>query len=310
MSNEEFKKSSFSNRSIEDLRKAINDDIWYQSAANISIAEYLNINQRRKLEKAIYTLKYEDVPLYILENENNESGKNDETLFSYSLNYYQAIYMNSNFPFGYREEEFNIHKKIMMRRYHDIKNHVLIPPNFKEPSPSGLEEMMQYLDSRKFASQDRKPTVKGKTLILPKVQIERAESPNLEEMIRYTFVNKFENVEVPISYLLKHNYYDDNFGYGFMSIYIILTYLKQLCMEGYEKITKNLAEYEIICFNIWMIPLRDKYIEEFMIFLIAFQKGHPHIYIKDISGRGYNSYKKFSFYNDLKESRIDISVIR
>lgn len=43
------------------------------------------------------------------------------------------IFTHPAFPFGYREEAYKRHKKIMLKRHDDIKRKLLVPPNFKEP---------------------------------------------------------------------------------------------------------------------------------------------------------------------------------
>lgn len=132
-----------------------------------------------------------------------------------------------------------------------------------------------------------------------------------EFIINVTFMNHFDNVEHPLKYLLKWKEklllegHDED--YSWLSIFSFNATLIQNA-DGYNIMDRDCAKYDIICFNFFELPIRDIVIETMMTFLLAFHKRHPNIYIKDVSGLGYLPYKKFSFYEELLASKIDVGV--
>lgn len=272
----------------------------------LSISDYFSDYNSKRIKKAMYELKKGNAPfLYVATDRLQKDGK---TLLEYWIDYYSFVYKNASFPFGHKTLKFERHKKKMLRRYEDVKNKSLIPPNFNSVTTIGLNDMKNYIDNRSFYSRTPKPKVKGKTLILPMFKFEVNNSMKLNDWIIFTYINKFDNVEIPAKYLIKHDYKDEDSLYQINSIYSMLYDFNRNGLNGYKRATEYFSKFQVICFNLFLAPMRDKHLEDFMSYLLAFQLGHPDIYIKDISGRGYNVYRKFSFYDELLNSRIDVSV--
>lgn len=246
---------------------------------------------------------------------------------------HHLLFTSPLFPFGFREEAYNRHKKIMMKRYDDIKAKLLIPPNFKDGLSYGLSEMNEYLSDKNKRNITTRPKVKGKTFILnysnPKL-VEDVENGrkfeatsyitkyyrevgfNREFITNVTFLNRFDNVEHPLNYLLDWKYKfvkhgKEKLNYGWESIDIFAALLIK-SGRGYESWDEDLSHYDIICFNLFELPLRELVIETIIKFLLAYQKKHPNVYIKDISGLGYYPYKNYPFYEELRASKIDVGV--
>lgn len=300
------REDTLNNEKANQLMKELKANRYEVSYIELSIEKYISSFEKNNLRKAIYELRSGKSPLTI--NTKDRLSFTGRTLKEYWIDYYQIVYLNNNFPYGVNESSFNRHKRIMTRRYEDVNSKVLKPPNFSSSKPYGLKEMSEYIDSKKRVNQP-KPKVKGRTLILPMVPIHKAGIMNLSESITFTYINKFENVQVPTSYLIKFDYFDSTSNYKFTSIYDVVREIQRNGINGYKNATKFFESFEIICFNLFLSALRDKYLEIFIKFLLAFQLGHPDIYIKDVSGRGYNVYEKYSFYDELRSSRIDVSVL-
>lgn len=255
---------------------------------------------------------------------------------SYSINetpeLHHIIFNHPSFPFGYKQDSYNRHKKIMMNRYKDIKEKLLIPPSFKDGSTYGLLEMQDYLGDKSKRGIEKRPKVKGKTFILnasnPKIIddpkngrefktptgsiFHREESFNKEFIINVTFINHLDNVEHPLNYLLDWKYkfvkkWDETLDYGWDSLNTFTKLLVKMG-DGYASWDETLSNYDIICFNLFELPFRGLVVETVMNFLLTFHKKHPNIYIKDISGLGYYPYKNYPFYNELLASKIDVGI--
>lgn len=246
---------------------------------------------------------------------------------------YHVLLTHPSFPFGYRQEFYERHKKIMLKRHADMKSKLLIPPNFKDGSTFGLSEMQEYLNDKSKRGISPRPKVKGKTFFLsyssPKL-VEDYENGrefkansyttiyyrevdfNKEYITNVTFMNHFDNVEHPLNYLLDIKYKflkegKENLDYRWESIKSI-TKLLITIGSGYDFWDKRLSYYDIICFNLFEFPLRGLVIETVMNFLLTFHKKHPNIYIKDVSGLGYYPYKDYPFYEELLASTIDVGI--
>ncbi len=283
--------------------------LLYDSYVNSALIDQFGHYEKSKFQAIIYNLKYMDLPLISDWNKEGFIDEDVDTIFKYWLIFQQEVYDNPLFPFGYLEKEYERHMKIMKRRLEDVKSKQLIPPNFKSNKSFGLDEMMEFIDKRKFACNEIRPLVKGKTLMMPAFLGFRIEEQKFSNLSRYLYINKFDNVEIPAKYFIKYDYATES-NYFMDSFLAKLRILEKWSIKGYEDTTKYLCEYEIICFNLFLFPIRDKHIESFMNFIIAFQVGHPKIYIKDVSGKGYSIYKKYSFYEKLRNSRIDVSLIK
>jgi len=246
---------------------------------------------------------------------------------------YHVLLTHPSFPFGFRQPVYDRHKKIMLKRYADIKSKMLIPPNFKDGSNFGLSEMKEYLNDKSRRGISPRPKVKGKTFFLsyssPKM-IEDHENGrefkansyttmyfrevdfNKEYITNVTFMNYFDNVVHPLHYFLdiKYKHFkegNEKLDYGWHSIKSLTRALINMG-DGYEYWDEKLSYYDIVCFNLFELPLRGLVIETVMKFLLIFQKKHPNIYIKDVSGLGYYPYKDYPFYEELLASKIDVGI--
>ncbi|MBI9013840.1 MAG: hypothetical protein JEZ08_16520 [Clostridiales bacterium] len=300
MSNEKINTKKAKKRRGEDL-----SEYFYSK-----IFDYLEDWESEYLRNILFGLQFADLPLIVKESGTDTVFKEgDDSIHALIFKLARFNY-HKEFPFGYKEEEYNRHYKKMKKRRDDIKTGLLPPPKFRLKESSGLKEMMKYIDNKKFGDQRAKPKVKGKTLILPRHYLLTHGKPKFRDLVNISFLNNFDNVEVPLNYLLKNNYNSykgDN--YDCVSLVKIINDLTNgQGLREYEMANELFERFEIICFNLFMYPLKGQYVETFMKFLIAFQIGHPDIYIKDVSGKGYSVYKKYSFYDDLVNSRIDISV--
>jgi hypothetical protein len=299
----EYDRNFLNEEKAKEYLDAYNEGSLYYHYAYSPLADSFSDEKKHELKTLLYKLKHEDLKVI----SRNKSDDALDSVFDYSLVYMIKMYFDDDFPFGYQEREYLRHKRIMNRRLKDVKERVLIPPNFNDNSSFGISEMIEYQKNRKWGDNKLKPRVKGKTLLL-------FDFPNMEEeqnstsLIRYTFLNKFENVEIPAKYMIKYDYKRKKMisaGSFLASLHSLYTR-----HSGYSGVDKFYSKYEIICFNLFLFPVRDKHIEVFMNFLISFQSHHPDIYIKDVSGKGYNAYQKYSFYEKLKNSLIDVSVIK
>lgn len=236
------------------------------------------------------------------------------------------LYYNANFPFGYHERAYKRHHHIMSKRHEDIKSKLFIPPNFNSSNSYGLEEMRDYLNDKVNTYKKKRPKVKGRTFVItaskPQMKFSSEgeslksfsgfETYSKDYAIRHTFLNHYDNVEHPISYFIKFKFASDNvYGRKFIPTYawdtlpeIIINMLNPVL--GFNFFNREFENYDIICFNLFELPLRESIIEYFMNFMLSFHQGHPNIYIKDISGMGYSAYMKYSFYERLLNSNIDI----
>jgi hypothetical protein len=230
------------------------------------------------------------------------------------LNVQHLLLNHPEFPFGYAQKEYEQFKRILNKRYEDIISRRLTPPNFKDENSYGLNEMRAYLNDASLVGTP-KPKVKGKTILITMADYSaNCEHQTKRNIINNAFLHNFENVEHPMSYLLKWDYttHVDHRKSGMNVVYgaLNLAYRLMYVRSSYEIIDNHLSEYEIILFNFFAYPLRDRYIDVMMNFLLVFHKQHPQIYLKDVSGVGYNGYRKYSFYEELVGSKIDISARR
>ena len=238
----------------------------------------------------------------------------------------ELMYSNPNFPYGYNVDAYNRHTLIMKKRHEDIKSGKVQIPNFFSERKIGLNEMRKYIDERDNNLNVPKPTVMGKTLLLTRAvprdlfinwHLEKVKF-GMQYMINFTFLNKFDNVLHPMSYFIKHHYDtifktdtgDLTYPTERSNLYtwlMISTFIREYQNNVKFKFFEKFVKYDIICFNVMDIPYSDEFIENFMTALLDFQKFAPYVYIKDLSGRGYSQYQRYSFYDELRVSRIDVT---
>lgn len=314
---------------IETLMKTSFFDFYASSYVSSPVARFFDSEPNRKnmLISSLYKLLYGKVVDYDWFKDtgfvNRIRGVGD-VKFSMidTVILGRLIYLNKDFPFGYFPVEYARHKRIMDKRYYDVKERRLIPPNFKSSDSYGLKEMIEYVSDKRNRLDKARPKVKGKTLLLTAyepncwstvfdeiTQTEKYDSFDREFITRITFLNKLDNVEHPLSYFINYNYCD-NKDDGKRAIYnwkSLNEFLETLVnYSGHAGLNESLSKQDIICFNVFEFPLKPVVIETFMSFMIPFSKKHPNIYIKDISGRGYSAYKNYAFYDELLKSTIDI----
>jgi|GEM_PF-2804981 len=298
------RKDVYSNDHANSIWKKCKERNIVEDFMSLSIEDYLTDPEKMMLKKSIFELNRGISPL--VNNQRDRLSSKGKTHREYWCEYYQLVYWNDNFPYGIGISSYERHMKLMRRRHRDVKNRTLRPPNFKSIKPIGLRKIKSYLDCE--TKEIEKPVVIGRTLILPMIPLKNERSMDLKECINFTYLNKFDNVQVPAMFMLKHDYLISDSNYKFGSFYWVLYELERNGLSGYKNVTEYFETFHVICFNLFLAPMRDCYIEVIMKFLIAFQLGHPNIYVKDVSGRGYNVYEKYSFYQELRSSRIDISV--
>jgi len=257
---------------------------------------------------------------------NNYNLFNEQTKYSY-IDYsfvMEVIYRSKAFPFS-DDREFNRHKFVMEKRHVDLKNGLIKPPVFFDGSSYGVAEVKNHLRHRLSG---KKPKVKGKTLFLSIYyhglddnmhMINSANADDFYEsfskgyLINWNYGNKFDNVEHPMRYFLpgkalERKFFEDGRYYP----YYLHVSIAGFCSSNYkakfsyEAQEKLYSRYDIICFNLFELPIKKEIIEDFMSYILVFQRKHPEIYIKDVSGRGLYAYRKYSFYEKLKKSEIDV----
>lgn len=279
--------------------------VLYNFYVNSPLADTFDKYERLEIKTLIYKLIHDDLKCV---QTNTDKGNNQyDNLYHQSALLMQKLYWHYDFPFGYQEDDYNRHEEKMKRVLKDVKEKVLDVPNFNSNSSCGLDAIRDYMSNRKWADKTTKPIVRGKTILLFDFPNMSYDEQKAKGLILYTFFNKFENVEVPPVYMIKMRNTNENY-----MVYSFLNLLNDLYNKplGYKMNDEKMSKFEVICFNTFLFPIRDKHIEVFMNYIISFQNKHPNIYIKDVSGKGYNAYKKYSFYNKLKDSLIDVSVIK
>lgn len=241
----------------------------------------------------------------------------EDYYYSRGSNFFHCeLLKHPDFPFGYQATYYERHKKIMNRRFEDIKTKQLDIPNFKEAKRYGLQKMEEYLNDKDNRFTKTRPLVQGKTLTITSFSHFSDSYKSKSDIINFTFLNKFENVMHPMNYFVKYNYdfstiKEKASRYQLFRLESFFADFQERPGSFFETFDWYCSDFfDIICFNIFTLPLRAIEAETFMNFLIAFHKKYPHIYIKDISGRGYNAYRKYSFYENLLKTKIDIHVIK
>lgn len=300
---------------IEAIAKADLDAIEFGPFFENYLHQFLNISECIYLSMAQKMLGVEKLNYGIGSFYGIDSCEKGDYYYILGTNFFHdTLLMHPKFPFGFQAANFERHKKIMERRYLDIKSRELDIPDFKENKRYGLNKILDFMKDKENRFNQKRPKVQARTLTITSYSYTTLDEQNKSHIINFTFLNKFENVMHPMSYFIKQNYHEDTRKnpnrYQFYRIESFFADLEAMPHMFYDRIDWYISNhFDVLCFNIFTLPLRAVDVETFLNFLLAFHKKHPNIYIKDISGRGYQAYRKYACYEELLESNIDIHVI-